>query len=306
MTADMMNQNHEGTVVILIGHAASGRTEAVRALEDMGISGVDNLPPQLLVQFVALRQKSKCMADTLNCVVALNLEGGACIKEALKACSALEATGTAIRIIALEADDSVVIKRINDRWAQESHTDITAKLKMERNAIRPLVDRACEVLDTSYLSIPDLRDRLGLIVKGVSVHRNITIDLYSFGFKYGPFVPSDIVFDVRFIANPYYVEELRDLTGLDALCANYVMDQPNSEFFIRSLTVLLTTLGPSYCRSGRTHLTVGIGCTGGQHRSVAIVEELVKELLLHGMRAHAHHRELGHIGERRTSVDSTS
>jgi len=303
VTADMKNQGHEGTVVILVGHTSSGRTEAVRALEDMGVAGVDNLPPQLLIPFVALRQKSESSRDALSCVVALNLEGGSCIDEAIKAFSALQEGGTHFRIIALEANDSVVTKRIEDSWTHGPLLDITAKLAEERLAIRPLVDRACEVLDTSYLTIPELRDRLALIIKGVAVHRNISIDLYSFGFKYGPFVPSDIVFDVRFIANPYYVEALRDLTGLDAVCAKYVMDQPNSAFFIKSLTVLLTTLGPSYCRSGRTHLTVGIGCTGGQHRSVAIVEELVKELRLHGMRAHAHHRELGHIGEKRISAE---
>jgi UPF0042 nucleotide-binding protein len=278
---------------ILVGHSGSGRTEAVRALEDMGIPGVDNLPPQLLYPFVDIWLKSRAGADKRSCVVALSIDGASNVADAMEAISRLESEHILFRLIAIEASESVAIKRIEDRWTNDGHTNIEKKLSQERLLVQPLVDKACEVLDTSHLSIPDLRERLGLIIKGVSIHRNFTFDFYSFGFKYGPFVPADIIFDVRFIANPYYVEELRDLNGIDELCSQYVMGQPNSEFFIKNLTEILTTLGPSYSRSGKSRLRIGIGCTGGQHRSVAIVEKLVKDIRLNGMHANAYHRELG-------------
>ncbi|TVR04930.1 MAG: hypothetical protein EA403_03940 [Spirochaetaceae bacterium] len=285
---------------ILIGHTGSGRTEAVRALEDMGIPGVDNLPPQLLVSFAEIRRNACRNGSEQSCAVALDCSAGVCGQDAVSACAEIAEAGIPFRVIALEATDSVAVGRIAERRGEPGSERIAKQLARERTALEPLFAQACEVLDTSHLSIPDLRERMGLIIKGVSIHRHIAIDIHSFGFKYGPFVPADIVFDVRFIANPYYVAELRELTGMDEPCARYVMEQPNSEFFVEHLTDLLTTLGPSYSRVGKARLRVGIGCTGGQHRSVAVTERLVREIHARGMHATAHHREIGSLSGERT------
>ncbi len=287
-------------LIILVGHSGSGRTEAVRALEDIGIPGVDNLPPQLLVSFAEIRRGSCSDGQEQGRAVALDCGAGVCAQDAVSACAELEEAGIPFRVIALEATDSVAVGRIAERRGEPGSERIARQLARERAALEPLFAQACEVLDTSHLSIPDLRERMGLIIKGVSIHRHIAIDIHSFGFKYGPFVPADIVFDVRFIANPYYVAELRELTGMDDSCARYVMEQPNSEFFVQHLTDLLTTLGPSYSRVGKARLRVGIGCTGGQHRSVAVTERLVKEIRARGMHATAHHREIGSLSGERT------
>ncbi|WP_018526539.1 RNase adapter RapZ [Alkalispirochaeta alkalica] len=283
-------------IILLLGHGGSGRTEAIRAFDLLGIPGVDNLPPQLLEPFAGFRQKKSFSEEGL-CVVALDMADDEAVSAASEALDKLENASVPYRILFLECQPAIAKERIQGKssYHPSAGTDLSALIQHEKQMLQPLRFRASEVLDTSQLSIYDLQERLSSLIKGTSFHRSIFIDIFSFGFKYGPFLPADIVFDVRFIENPYYVPHLRDLTGLDRECAEYVMEQPNTTFFVETLVSLLSTLAPSYSRLGKARLRVGIGCTGGQHRSVAVAERIGAEIDRQGFRVAVHHRERGTV-----------
>jgi UPF0042 nucleotide-binding protein len=289
-----MNERDDRQVIVLVGHRGSGRTEAIRALEDLGVAGVDNLPPQLLPDLARIRYQECAVGDRHACVVSLDLGSATSVAAAQAALCSLGAMGVPYSVLALEVREATAVQRVLEKNNIPSHADavVAGDLLLEKEALAPLYHLAEEILDTTNLSVPELRERLGLLIKGVSIHRTIHIDVHSFGFKYGPSLHADVLFDVRFISNPYYVAELRELNGKDKACADFVFAQPDAEFFVRHLTELLTTLAPSYSRLGKARLRVGIGCTGGQHRSVAIAERLSHDIAMQGFHVSVHHREM--------------
>lgn len=292
---ELINEDLNRHVIILVGHRCSGRTEAVRAMQDLGVVGVDNLPPQLLSELARIRYEECPPGRRHACAVALDLSDEVGVRHALDSLKELDKMAVPYRVLALESREATSLQRITEKCnlPADSLQAVTEDLLKEKLALQPLHCLAVETLDTSQLSVYDLRERLGLLIKGASIHRNINIDIHSFGFKYGPFLPADILFDVRFIANPYYIPALRELNGKDEACAEYVLAQPHTQFFIQHLTELVTTIAPSYSRLGKARLRMGLGCTGGQHRSVAVAERVAHEIRLHGFHVSVHHREMG-------------
>lgn len=284
-------------VIVLVGHRGSGRTEAIRALEDLGVAGVDNLPPQLLPDLARIRYRDCPSGHRHACVVSLDIGSASGVTRTQEALKELEAMAVPYTLLALEARETSAVQRIVEKnnVPAADLAAVTERLLREKEMLDPLRSAAEDSLDTSNLSVHELRERLGLLIKGVSIHRTIHIDIHSFGFKYGPSLHADVVFDVRFISNPYYIAELRDLNGMDEACARYVLDQPEAGFFVEHLTELLTTLAPSYSRLGKARLRVGIGCTGGQHRSVAISEKLGDAIQQKGFHVSIHHREISRL-----------
>lgn len=284
-------RDSSGSIIVLVGHAASGRTQAIRELEEFGYAGVDNFPPELLKQFVDLRSTQ---AKASNVAIALDCGDERSVRVATEALSQLEATDTSLALFAVECGDAVALDRFMgmEIGLEHSAAELKALVSAQKQALAGLRDRADTVLDTSYLSIYELRERLGMILSGAAVTRHVAVVVQSFGFKYGPLRSADLQFDVRFLQNPYYVAELRDLTGLDAACREYVFRQPSAQVFVETIAGLLIRLIPDYASLGRARLTVGIGCTGGQHRSVAIATALGEALKQRDVVVAIRHRQL--------------
>lgn len=286
-----------GHTIILLGHRGSGRTEAIRALEDHGVCGLDNLPPQLLPEVVRIRTDERYRNNHNVTAAAIDLIDGESVLRMRSALKELKNMDILYTLITLEARETTALQRIVEKNNVPA-LDIDAlqrQILLEKELLRSFKDSSKDSLDTSNLSVYDLRERLGLLIKGSSIHHSIHIEFHSFGFKYGPSLHSDIVFDVRFLSNPYYIPELRELNGLDDECAEYVLVQPAATFFIDRLTELVTELAPHYSRLGKARLRIGIGCTGGQHRSVAISRELGNLVRTRGFNVSVHHREISRL-----------
>lgn len=278
--------------VIMTGLSGAGKTQSMKALEDSGFYCIDNLPPALLPGIVELQAKSK---EYRPYAVAMDIRGNEYFGQLEGALEWLEKSNRPHKIVFLESRDEVLVRRFSE--VRRSHPlaneeSIFESIHKERHVLAPIKRRAHVVLDTSDLKPADLRAHLYAAVTGGRIDELMVVDLFSFGFKYGVPLDADMLFDVRFVPNPFYIAELKPMTGLDAPCAKYVLDRPITERFLEHVSYLILELLPHYSQEGKNRLTVGIGCTGGQHRSVAIAEELCKRLHMAGVNAQGRHREI--------------
>lgn len=283
--------NGHVSFVIITGLSGAGKTQSMKALEDTGYFCIDNLPPSLLPRIVELQANS---SERRNYAVAMDIRGQEYFNHLEPAFDWLEGSGYPHQILFLESQDQVLVRRFSEvrRVHPLAHQgSIYDSLALERKMLAPIKRRAHVVIDTSNLKTSDLRAHLHAAVTGRAVDELMFVDLFSFGFKYGAPMDADMLFDVRFVPNPFYVPELKPMTGLDAACAKYVLDRPITQHFLSSVKQLLFDLIPHYSSEGKNRLTVGIGCTGGQHRSVAITEELSKHMSEGGYSVRARHRE---------------
>ncbi|NLY10677.1 MAG: RNase adapter RapZ [Firmicutes bacterium] len=277
---------------IVTGLSGAGKTQAMKALEDLGYFCIDNLPPALLRALVDLHEKSH---EERRFAVAIDVRGREYFQHLTEALDWLDENGYRFKIIFLECRDSVLVRRFSEtRRAHPLQTkgSIFESIEMEKKLLADVRNRADVILDTSVMKPVDLKVRLNSELTGRPLEQLLTIDLFSFGYKYGAPIDADIIFDVRFVPNPYYIEEFKDKTGKDRECAEYILKDETLQFFIDQFVTIISRLIPQYSKEGKNRLTIGIGCTGGQHRSVATVIEINQRLKQKGFMTSVRHREV--------------
>lgn len=262
--------------VVVTGMSGAGRSTALRALEDLQFFCVDNLPPPLIGPLTGLLDPSQRNWVGLG----VDVRTGTFLAGAVEAIDGLAKLGET-EVIFLEAQDGDLIRRFSE--TRRAHPlaqagDIPAAIALERERLADLRTRADIIIDTSGMSVHNLRRQLVDAVARGQVRDRMVTRVVSFGFKFGLPVDADLVFDLRFLPNPHFVPELKPLTGLDPAVASFVLDSEEGSELRQDLTALLTKLVPRYAREGKSYLTIAVGCTGGQHRSVAMAEALGKGL----------------------------
>ncbi len=262
-------------VVILSGLSGAGKTAATKLFEDLGYVCVDNLPGELLPELADLIAREPGRFE--HVAIVLDVRAGDVPVAFAAMRGALEGRGIRPQIFYLEARDEVLIRRYSEtrhRHPLAGSDGIAAGITEERRMLETVRAEADVVLDTSELSLRELRERIFSQLWHVVEPDQLSIQLVSFGYKFGIPLEADLVFDVRFLQNPYYVPELRRLSGLTEGVRSYVLDQPLSRRFLASVHDLLELTIPAFVGEGKTRLTIAIGCTGGYHRSIALAEEL--------------------------------
>jgi len=262
-------------IVILSGLSGAGKTAATKLFEDLGYTCVDNLPGELLPGLAELVSEDRQRFERVAIVLDVRAGDASLALAAVR--GALEGRGIKPQVFFLEARDEVLIRRFSETRHRHPLADqrgIASSIAAERRVLDPVRDEADVVIDTSDLSLRELRERIFAHLGEQEATDRLVIQLISFGFKYGIPLESDLVFDVRFMQNPYYIEELRQLSGLTEAVRNYVLGQPVTERFLEFLHEFLAFTIPAYVGEGKTRLTIAIGCTGGYHRSIAIGEAL--------------------------------
>jgi UPF0042 nucleotide-binding protein len=283
-----------GLVLIITGLSGAGKSQASKLFEDLGFYCVDNLPPDLLDGFIALRQSDP--ARFRRVALVLDIRAGDPAPAIDRAAEALTSIGVPFSVAYLEASDATLVSRFSEtrhRHPLQDGDGIEAGIAEERRRLRATRERADHVIDTSGLSIGQLKDRLLDLVPDERAVDLLRIDIVTFGFKRGIPLEADLVFDVRFLANPYWQPELKPLSGLEAPVREYVLEQPAAERFLELVVELLELTVPAYRAEGKQQLRIALGCTGGYHRSIVLAEELAKRLgSLPGASVSVIHREL--------------
>ena len=278
-------------VLVVTGMSGAGRSSAAKVLEDLGYTVIDNLPPSLL----GLAVQAHDLPETMKQIaVVIDSRGGLPSDEMREAFTSLEREGVLTRIVFLDADDDVIVRRYteNRRPHPLGLDTISGSITAERELLGDLKEMADVVIDTSNLNVHELRERLTAQFSEDDTGRPMRVSVRSFGFKHGPPRDADLIFDVRFLPNPYWQEELRDSRGTDAAVSEYVLSSEGAEEFLSKVDDLLDFLIPLYQGEGKSYLSIAIGCTGGHHRSVAVAEEIAERLSAHGVRAFVRHRDI--------------
>ena len=266
-------------VVILSGLSGAGKTAATKLFEDLGYTCVDNLPGELLPELAELVSEDRERFE--KTAIVLDVRAGDAVLALAAMRGALEGRGIKPQVFFLEARDEILIRRFSETRHRHPLADqrgIASSIAEERRRLEPIRDEADVVIDTSDLPLRELREKLFANLADSPDPDRLAIQLISFGFKYGLPLEADLVFDVRFMQNPYYIDELRALSGLTPEVRTFVLGQPTTKGFLTFLHEFLTFVVPAYVGEGKSRLTIGIGCTGGYHRSIAIAEELASWL----------------------------
>jgi len=279
-------------LVLVSGMSGAGRSTAARALEDLGWFVVDNLPPALLPQAIAQVQAD---IDDARLAVVVDVRGGKIFDDLAESLQRVLDDGIDLRVLFLEAGDNELVRRFESSRRPhplQGSGGILDGLVRERALLGDLRARADIVIDTSSLNVHDLRRKVDAAFGG-DERVALRATVMSFGFKYGLPLDADIVNDVRFLPNPYWVPELRELTGLDPSVSDYVTDLPDAREFLDRMASMVDLVSDGYLREGKRYVTVAVGCTGGKHRSVAMAENLAARLVKHGVEVLVVHRDLG-------------
>jgi UPF0042 nucleotide-binding protein len=269
------NSSHDIELVIITGMSGAGKTVAIQSFEDLGYFCVDNLPPSLLPKFLELMKDSSSKMSKV--AIVMDLRGREFFKTLIEALDEMaEITWITPKILFLDAKDSILVTRYKE--TRRSHPLATSGLPLEgigleRELLKELKGRSQIIYDTSQLKPKELREKIAQHF-ATNKGQTFTVNIMSFGFKYGLPIDADLVFDVRFLPNPYYIDHMRPLTGKDEEVSSYVMKWNETQKFLEKLIDLLTFMLPFYKREGKSQLVVAIGCTGGQHRSVTLAEYL--------------------------------
>ncbi|MGH2477894.1 MAG: RNase adapter RapZ [Candidatus Limnocylindrales bacterium] len=269
----------EQAVVILSGLSGGGKTAAAKLFEDLGYTVVDNLPGELLPDLADLVASEPDRFAQVAIVVDVRSGDATLALGAMR--GALEGRGIVPRIVFLEARDDVLIRRFSEtrhRHPLNDQRGIASSISEERRILDPVRAEADVIVDTSDLSLRQLRERLFSQLATTTRPDQLAVQLISFGYKYGLPLESDLVFDVRFIANPYYIADLRPRSGLTDEVRQYVLEQPVTARFLGLVEEFLDFAVPAYIEEGKTRLTIAIGCTGGYHRSIVLSEVLAEWL----------------------------
>ena len=266
-------------LVILTGMSGAGKSTALKMKEDIGFYCVDNLPIPLIETFEELSETSG--EELQKFAIGIDIRSGHSLSELHGILARLEEKGKAPEILFLDAEDSVLVKRYKETRRNHPLSGkerVETGIAAERERLTFLRKRSDYIIDTSRLLTRELRAELDKIFVNQQEYQNLFITILSFGFKYGIPADSDLVFDVRFLPNPYYVEELRVKSGNDKEIQDYVLQFEEAHVFLEKLTDMVNFLIPNYIVEGKNQLVIGIGCTGGKHRSVTLANELYKNL----------------------------
>ncbi|MCL6547526.1 MAG: RNase adapter RapZ [Alicyclobacillus sp.] len=277
-------------ILIITGLSGAGKTVAMRALEDIGYFCVDNLPPALIPKFVEIAKQS---GGSLHRVaMACDLRGGDLFQPLVDTVRSLrQAPDLSLRVVFLEADDETLVRRYKETRRRHPFVDgarLLDGIQAERRALAEVRREADVVIDTSAWTPSHLKQ--ALVQRFSDQNRKLPVHIISFGFKYGIPIDADMIFDVRFLPNPHYIDSLRPYSGEDAPVYDYVMQWPATKEFLRRVEDLVQFLIPEFTKEGKSQLVVGVGCTGGRHRSVAIARHLYDHVRKHAD-AHLVHRD---------------
>ena len=280
--------------VIVTGLSGAGKTQAIRSLEDLGYFCVDNLPPTLIPKFAEACYKTDGRINKIALVI--DIRGGEFFDDLFESLNYIKDQNYKYEILFLEASDEVLVKRFKE--ARRNHPLSLSGRKLngialERVRLKEVKDVANNIIDTSKFTNMDLRREITRIYGDEDqVKAQLTITVVSFGFKYGIPLDSDLLFDVRFLPNPYYIPELRGFSGNDKPVYDYVLEFEQTKEFISKLGDMLEFLIPHYTKEGKRQLIISIGCTGGRHRSVSIANSIYKLLEKNGHKVNVDHRDI--------------
>ncbi|MBC7346238.1 MAG: RNase adapter RapZ [Clostridia bacterium] len=282
----------EQYLVIVTGLSGAGKTQAVRCLEDMGYFCVDNFPPDLVPRFLELLGQAE---GTINRVaLVIDVRGGRFFPSVFEALDFLHRQGIKYEVLFLDAADEILVRRFKEtrrRHPLSPEGSVLEGIIEERHRLQELRSLASKIIDTSELTPQELRQQLQDLFAGTEA-TPLQVTLMSFGYKYGVPLDADLVMDVRFLPNPYYVKELRPFSGHDRCVEEYILRSPAAAQFLEMFITLLRFLLPYYVKEGKTHLVVAIGCTGGLHRSVTLTNKVAAALHGEGYRVTVRHRDL--------------
>jgi UPF0042 nucleotide-binding protein len=283
-------------ITVVTGMSGAGRSAAADVLEDLGFFVIDNLPPALIPKVAELGRGRE---GTSRFALVVDTRAGDFLPELESALAELRETGARTRVLFLDASDEVLVRRFDTTRRRhpvaesESHR-VSDSIARERELLERIKEQADVVVDTSELNVHELRDRLRELFgdPAGTAPSGLQISVVSFGYKHGLPLDVDLVFDCRFLPNPHWVESLRPLPGTDSKVRRYVMKQEETQAFLDELGRMFELLLPAYVREGKSYLSIGVGCTGGRHRSVVIAAEIARLLERLGFPARVHHRDL--------------
>lgn len=284
--------------VIISGLSGAGKSKAAANLEDLGFYCVDNMPAEMIPQFAQI-----CLARRgryEKAALVTDVRSGLTFDTLFQSLDALDAMKMEYSILFVEASTEVLIQRFKETRRthplMQDGTALTDAVERERTLLEPIRNRANAIIDTSRLTLGKLRGAIIDLVAGGIHERAMNVRVVSFGFKYGLPMDADIVFDVRFLPNPYYIPELKTKTGLDEEVKNFVFQYQQTQDFLNKVEDLLSFTIPQFIDEGKTELVVAVGCTGGRHRSVCVAKELADYISHRGYFASVGHRDMGRKG----------
>jgi len=283
-------------VYVITGMSGAGKSMAVKQFEDMGFFCVDNLPPSLIPKFVEICMQSAGKME--NIALVTDIRGGVLLNELIPSLDEIKTMGIMFKIIFLEASDEVLVKRFKESRRAHPLTQygrILSGIAEERDILSRIKSISTYILDTSKFSARQLKDEIIRLVGEEVDFTGMAINIMSFGFKHGVPLDCDLVFDVRFLPNPFYVQELKKLTGRNKKVADYVFGFEETGVFMDKLFSMLEFLIPFYKREGKSQLVVALGCTGGKHRSVSMAVDLAGRFSDSGQRVFVEHRDIDRI-----------
>jgi len=265
--------------VIVTGMSGAGKSTVLKFLEDINFFCVDNLPPALIPKFAELCFEQE--GEIERVAMGIDIRGGKLFSDLFSVLSQLKQAGYQYEILFLNASDGILMKRYKE--TRRSHPlskggAIEDGIAKEREMLEHVREKATYILDTSHILTRELKEQINRIFVENQKFESLIITICSFGFKYGIPMDSDLVFDVRFLPNPFYIQELKDLTGNDAPVSDYVMNFGESQEFLKKLVDMVEFLIPHYIKEGKNQLIISIGCTGGKHRSVTLSNALYNSL----------------------------
>ncbi|MCF8041270.1 MAG: RNase adapter RapZ [Desulfarculaceae bacterium] len=292
----MSSQDHQvpARFVVITGLSGTGKSTALKALEDLGYYAVDNLPVELLPAFVKLPLRH--VGESFQAALVMDVRAHDFVERFPRTFLRLANQGHNLELLYLEASDEVLIRRFSQTRRQHPLSgpegSVREGLDRERALLLPVKELANQIIDTSRFTVHDLRQEVFSLYNQSSEPARMQLNFITFGFKYGLPQEADMVMDVRFLDNPYFVDELRHLDGREPQVVDFIFQGQESKEFLKKFKDLLEFLIPAYQREGKTQLTVALGCTGGHHRSVAVAEWLVRNLTASGVRLTLRHRDI--------------
>ncbi|MDU5069864.1 RNase adapter RapZ [Finegoldia magna] len=279
-------------VVIITGMSGAGKSASSDIFEDLGYYTLDNMPPSLLLSFIDLTTKSKKKINKIACVV--DIRGGEFFADLMKSITLLKNQSIDVKILYLDASDEILIRRYKEHRRPHPlavNGNILEGIANERELLSEVRNSADSIINTSNLTLGELRRKILSAFSLKDVDTKLAISVVSFGFKHGILLDADLIFDVRFLPNPYYIEELKKSSGLNTDIKEYVFGFEEANEFLDKLVDMMEFLIPKYSKEGKTNLVIGIGCTGGKHRSVAIAQALTIRLEENGEKVYVSHRD---------------
>ncbi len=279
--------------IIVTGLSGAGKSQAMNCLEDLGYYCVDNMPPMLIDSFIKLTSENSSNFE--KAAFAIDVRTGDLFSDIEKSLDDLAAKGIDYKILFLEASERVLIRRFNETRRKHPLSEDKSTvhgIRKEKELLKSLRDRADYVIDTSNMKVARLWEEVKNLMTSGESEKTFVVNIFSFGYKHGAPLSADMIFDMRFIPNPYYVKSLKPLTGNNKKVRDFVMRQDVTQEFLDKLEPMLDFLIPFYMKEGKYNLNLAFGCTGGHHRSVATANEVAERLRQKGRRVTLEHRDL--------------